>query len=116
MCQPAITTRQQPFALQCLNQHFKPVKDSVVANSGSYFDVQPHPYAQFNSGNKAYLLLIQNFSSRQHGLLLLSNNTKAGLSTISLPVFDRYDYELPQLQALGKDAFILPYSYKKSLV
>lgn len=97
-----------------LNERFKPVKDSVVANGGNVYDVQPRPYAQFALGQKAYLLLIENFSASKRGLLLLTGNEKSGLSSTSLPVFDRYEYMVPQVQGLN-DCFILPYVYKNEV-
>lgn len=97
-----------------LSEGLKTIKDSVVENRGSFYNVQPRPHAQFTLGKKAYLLLIENFSAKKHGLLLFTGNEAGGLSTISLPVFDRYEYMLPQVQAT-KDYFILPYSYKNEI-
>ncbi len=93
------------------NDQFKKIKDSVVANSGTFYDVQPRPYGQFVIDKKACLLLIENFSIRQHGLVLFSGDANGGLSAVSIPVYDRNDYIIEQVQAV-KNSFILPYTHK----
>jgi hypothetical protein len=106
----------QPTAIRftVLNENFKPVKDSLIANNKNVFDVQPRPYAQFVMNNKAYLILIQNFSSKHRGLLMVNATADGQLTTSDLRVFDRYNYLLPQLQAVG-NYFILPYTYKNDI-
>lgn len=100
--------------LTVINRDLTAMKDTVAENRGSFYEVQPRPYAQFVLGGKAYLLLIENFSTKKHGLVLFTNNDKGDLSTTSLPVFDRYDYMIPQVQAV-KNYFVLPYAYKNEI-
>lgn len=100
--------------LTVLNRDLTVMKDSVAENRGSFYEVQPRPFAQFTLGGKAYLLLIENFSIKKHGLVLFTDNGKGDLSTTSLPVFDRYDYMIPQVQAV-KNYFVLPYAYKNEI-
>ena len=100
--------------LAVLNPELTAVKDSVAENRGSFYDVQPQPHGKFTLGKKAYLLLIENFSTNKHGLLLFSGDEAGRLSTTSLPVYDRYDYLVPQVQAV-KDYFLVPYSHKNEI-
>ena len=85
--------------------------NSLVANSGSFIDLQPRPSAQFTINNIAYLLLIQNFSNKKRGLVMLNADKKGELVTTPVPVYDRYEYNVGLTQP-GNDYFILPYSHK----
>ena len=107
--------RNMPSAVHfaVVNNDFTGMKDSVAENRGSFYEVQPRPYGQFTLRKKAYLLMIENFSTKRHGLILFSGY-ETGLSTTNLPVFDRYDYMLPQVRA-EKNYFILPYAHKREI-
>jgi hypothetical protein len=113
----AILDSRSPTAVRftSLNDRLKLTKDSLVANDGSFYKVQPRPAARFEMNGKAYLVLIENFSTKQRGLLLAGNNNEGELTMTSLPVFDRYEYLLPQLQAVSNDYFLVPYTYKNEI-
>jgi hypothetical protein len=116
---PSFTTPEynQPTAIRftVLNENLKPVRDTLIPNSKTIFDVQPRPYAQFAMNNKSYLILIQNFSSKRRGLLMVNTVAGGGLTTSDIRVFDRYDYQLPQLQAVGNSYFIMPYTHRNEI-
>ena len=97
-----------------LNEQDKAIGDTVIENNGSYFDLQPRPNAQFTIDSTVYLLFLQNFSAKQKGLVMVHANRKGRVFTTPLPVFDRYEYLLPQTQAT-KDFFLVPYRYKREL-
>jgi hypothetical protein len=97
-----------------LNEKDMPVSDTVIENKGSYFDLQPRPHAQFTINKTACLLFLQNFSAKQKGLVLVNAGKSGRVRTTAIPVFDRYEYFIPQTQA-KKDYFILPYRNKKEM-
>ena len=103
----------QPTAVRftVLNEMSGKTKDTVVANSGSFYEVQPRPFAQFVFNKEAYLLLIQNFSHKKKGLLMMHAADNGELETTPLSVYDRYDYNIALAQQ-GTDYFILPYTHK----
>lgn len=106
----------QPSAVRftLLNKNFKPLKDSLVANGGSFYDIQPRPFAKFQVKGKAYLVLIENFSTKKRGLFMASNGANNELAMVSLPVYDRYEYLLPQLQPVA-NGFVVPYRDKSDM-
>jgi hypothetical protein len=95
-----------------MNQRFKMVRDSVVANDGNIYDVLPRPFGKFVMKGKAYLVLVQNFSPKKRGLLLISGGDGGSFLSQDIAVFDRYQYLLSQLQPVGDEYFILPYTHK----
>jgi hypothetical protein len=95
-----------------MNERFKMVRDSIVANDGNIYDVLPGPFGKFVMKGKAYLVLVQNFSPRKRGLVLLSGGDDGSFLSHDIPVFDRYQYLLSQLQPVGDEYFILPYTHK----
>jgi hypothetical protein len=92
-----------------LDRQFKIKRDSLVANNKNVIDVQPYPFAQFMLNDKEYLVMIQNFTMKRRGLLMITCNEKGYLSTIDIPVYDRYDYLLSQLRGVKGEYFILPF-------
>ena len=95
-----------------LNNQLKTIGDTVVANSGNTFDVLPRPFGRFVMNNKAYLVLVQNFTPKRRGLLLVSAGKDGKFQTEDISVYDRYEYQLSQLKAVGNEYFIVPYTYK----
>ena len=61
--------------------------------------------------NKAYLVLVQNFTPKRRGLLLVNGNN-GKFQTHDISVYDRYEYQLSQLKAVNNEYFIVPYTYK----
>ena len=110
---PYVLNYSQPTAvrLTVLNEKLSTTKDTLVENNNSFFDLQPRPSAQFTMNNEAYLVLIQNFSNKKRGLVMLNADKRGELVTTPLPVYDRYEYNIGLLQP-GNDYFILPYTHK----
>lgn len=106
----------QPPAVQLtlLNNRLKTTKDTLIANTGSDYGIQPRPYAQFVANNKAYLVLVENFTRNKQGLLLVTDNGGNGFATTGLAVYDRYQYLLPQLQGVA-GGFVVPYTHKNEI-
>lgn len=102
-------------ALTVLNDRFDVQKDSVVANKGTFYDLQPQPFAQLVLNRKPSLLFIENFTSKKRGLLLVTSGEQNDVSVRNVSVYDRYDYFLPLAQAVDDKSFLLPYTHKKEL-
>ena len=98
-----------------MNEKLKILQDSLVTNDGNVFDVIPRPFGKFTMKGKAYLVLVQNFSGRKRNLLIVSSGANGSFSTEDVPVYDRYQYLLSQLQAVEDKYFILPYIYKNEI-
>ncbi len=97
-----------------LNEKFHVLKDSLVANKTA-FDIEPRPSARFVLNNKAYLILVQHYTSKHKGLLMINEGVNSALEASDLRVYDQYDYELPLLQAVGNSYIIIPYTYKNEI-
>jgi len=98
-----------------LDDQFKIQKDSLVENNKKVIEIQPFPFARFRVNDKSYLVLIQNFTPKRRGLLMVSADSKDELSVTPLPVFDRYDYLLSQLQFAGENYFVVPFFTKNEV-
>jgi hypothetical protein len=98
-----------------LDENFKMVRDSTVPNSRKVSDLEPRPFSQFTMNNKAYLLMIQNFTSSRRGLLLVSRNENNQLATEDIPVFDRFEYLLSLFRTVNNRYVILPYTHKNDI-
>jgi hypothetical protein len=107
----------QPSAIRfsVLDDQFKFKSDSLVANNKKIIEVQPHPFAQFILNNKGYLILVQNFTRKQRGLLMVGSTAKGHFSTVPIPVYDRYNYLLTQLQLINNSYFIVPFVTKSEI-
>ena len=97
-----------------VDKDFKPRSDSMVANDKKLVEVQSSPFGRFSINNKNYLVLIQNFTAKRKGLMIVGSDINSQLSVTPLPVYDRYDFMLSQLQSFG-NFFIVPYSYKSEM-
>lgn len=108
---------RQPHAIRftILDDRFRAIKDSLVVNNGNVYNIQPQPFAQFELNDKAYLLLVENFSAKQRGLLLVHADDKNNLITTSIPVYARHEYLVTQLQTIRDEYFILPYTNKSEI-
>ena len=109
--------RNQPTGVRFtfLDKDFNIKKDSLVANSRNVMEIQPQPFGQFSSGDKAYVALIQNFTAKRRGIVLISSDENEDFLVKNLPVFDRYDYVLSQLQFVNNKYFIVPFFYKNEM-
>ena len=108
----SVSNKPTAIRLSLMNQKLTTVRDTLIENDGNIYDVLPRPFGRFIMKGKAYLVLIQNFSPRKRGLLLVSGNDKDGFRSQDIPVFDRFQYLLSHLQVVGNSYFIVPYSYK----
>ncbi|HEY6956335.1 MAG TPA: hypothetical protein VI385_13890 [Flavisolibacter sp.] len=97
-----------------MDTQFKTRADTLVANDKKVIEVQSYPFGQFTIGDRVYLVLTQNFTAKRKGLIIFSSDDNGKLAEKGLPVFDKYDYLLSQLQAFD-NSFIVPYSYKKEM-
>ena len=77
-------------------------------------EIQPGPFAQFMMNDKGYLVLIQNYTPKRKGLMLLTADDNQYFSVTPLPVYDRFDYLLHQLRSTEK-YFIIPYVAKNEM-
>jgi hypothetical protein len=97
-----------------VDKDFKQKSDSLVGNDKKLVEVQSLPFGQFCINNKSYLVLVQNLTSKRKGLLMLGSDNESQLSATPLPVFDRYDFLLSELQSFG-NYFIVPYCFKNEM-
>lgn len=106
----------QPTAVRftILDKEFKVVNDSLIANKKKIMEIQPGPFAQFMMNDKGYLVLIQNYTPKRKGLMLLTADDNQYFSVTPLPVYDRFDYLLHQLRSTEK-YFIIPYVAKNEM-
>ena len=111
------TDYRQPAGIRftLLNQYGGIITDSLVNNKQHALGIQARPFGQVTIKNKNYLVLIENFSAKHRGLIVITDNGKRKLLTTDIPVFDRYEYLLAQLQPVDNDYFILPYLYKREI-
>lgn len=100
--------------LTVVDSQFKTRSDSVVSNDKKMIELQSYPFGQFTIGKKVYLVLTQSFTAKRKGLIMFTSDDKGKLVDTGLPVFDKYDYVLPQLQACD-DYFVVPYSYRNEM-
>jgi hypothetical protein len=109
--------RSQPTGVRftLLNKSFTIKKDSLVKNNRKIMEIQPQPFSQFSIGDKAHVVLIQNFTAKRRGLVMITSDEKEDFLTQSLPVFDRYDYVLSQLQFVKDKYFIVPFLFKNEM-
>lgn len=108
----------QPGAVRfsVLNEKFEIINDSLVKNKNEKFiRVQAWPYAQFNMNNRAYLVLVQNFTPKTKGLLMVSSDDNGELSHTDIRIYDKYDFMLSKLKAVADEYFIVPYTYKNEI-
>jgi hypothetical protein len=59
--------------------------------------------------------LKQQFGSNRYGLLLINGNAEGELTATDIRVYDKYEYLLPQMQAVNNKYVLVPYTYKKEL-
>ncbi|HWI92946.1 MAG TPA: hypothetical protein VNT20_16830 [Flavisolibacter sp.] len=109
--------RGQPTGVRftLLNKSLSVKKDSLVANNKNVMEIQPQPFAQFSAGGKAYVALIQNFTAKRRGLVMITADDKEEFFVRNLPVFDRYDYVLSQLQFVNDKYFVVPFFFKNEM-
>lgn len=100
--------------LTLLDRQLELKTDSLIENNKKIIEVPPYPFGRFVIKDKGYLVLTQNFTVKKKGLLLLSPGNKE-LSVTPLPVYDRYDYLLSQLQFTGENYFIVPFVSKMEM-
>lgn len=107
---------RQPMGVRftVLNEQLKTKADSVAANDKKVVEIQSYPFGQFELNDKSCLVLVQNFTVKRKGLLMMSSNENNNLVATALPVFDKYDYLLSQLQ-FWDNYFIVPYSFKNEM-
>lgn len=105
--------QQTAVRFTLLNEQFAIKKDSLVANEKNHNDIQPYTLAQVTLQGRNCLVVLQNFSSKQKGLLLMYVNEKGELQHQDIAVFGRYDFRLSQTRAVDGQSFILPYVNKK---
>jgi hypothetical protein len=110
------TGRNRPTAIRftLLDKQFKLKEDSLVENDKKIIELPSYPFAQFRVGSKTYLVLNHNFTAKRKGLLLVTTDNNEKLYSISLPVYDRFDYLLNQLKSY-KNYFIIPYTSKNEM-
>jgi len=98
-----------------LDRQLQNIHDSVVRNDDKSVNVKPLPFGRFAIKNKAYLLLIQNYTNKKRGLLMVSGGgAQEGFEFQDIHVAERYEYLLLNLQSVN-DYFILPYTYKNEI-
>ena len=97
-----------------VDTQFKTCSDSLIANDKKIIEVQSYPFGQCSIRDKVYLVLTQNFTTKRKGLIMFTSDDKGKLVETGLPVFDKYDYVLPQLQGCD-DYFVVPYSYRNEM-
>ncbi|MGB8190371.1 MAG: hypothetical protein WCF67_00570 [Chitinophagaceae bacterium] len=98
-----------------LNEKFKIINDSLVADNRYVYDVSPSPFAQFSINNKSHLLLLQNFSENRRALLKVSITDNGEVTTQGIRVFEKYEYLLPQLQTVDNSYVIIPYTHRRQV-
>ncbi|MGZ8537806.1 MAG: hypothetical protein ACXWV9_06045, partial [Flavisolibacter sp.] len=86
----------------------------LVANKKIY-NVQPRPFARFILNHSAYLLLVQNLTSRQKALLLVNSDAKGAVYSTDVRIINKYDCLLPQLQVVDDESVIFPYLHKNEI-
>jgi hypothetical protein len=97
-----------------LNNQLEKTTDSITENKGRYYKLQPSPYANFIYKGTPYLLLVQGHSKKAKGLVLISPNNNNELETVSLRVYDKYNFALPLLQT-AENYFIVPFTDGKDM-
>lgn len=97
-----------------LNNQLEKTTDSITDNKGRYYKLQPSPYANFIYKGTPYLLLVQGHSKKAKGLVLISPNNNNELETVSLRVYDKYNFALPLLQT-AENYFIVPFTDGKEM-
>jgi hypothetical protein len=97
--------------ISLLNSRFRMVRDSFIINDDKY-PIIPDAYGNFKAGGINYLLMKQRLPSKSVGLLLVyPQNGK--LVTTDIPVYNRYEYLLPQVQETGDGSVLIPYVFKQ---
>ena len=89
-------------------------RDSVIKNDRNLAEVRPYPFAQLRVNDNGALVLIRNYSVRRKGLIIMCPEGQEHFSYTNVPVYDRYDYLLSQLQQVN-DYFIVPYMAKNEM-
>lgn len=97
-----------------LNNRLEKATDSIVENKGKYYKLQPSPYANFICRDIPYLLLVQGHSKKVKSLVLISPNERDELETVSLRVYDKYNFVLPLLKT-ADNYFIVPFIDDKEM-
>lgn len=115
-------TRSYPFInfrsavrLTTLNSRLERAKDSLVKNKGSYYQLHPSPYSQFVLHETPYLVLVQELVANKKGLIMIYPTENDKLGTVSLNVYNPYNFLLSLAQPGGDNYFIVPFTDKKEI-
>jgi hypothetical protein len=106
---------EHAIGFRVLNNKFAVLKDSVVTNNKNSYSIYPNRYRSVVLQNKSYLFLKQQFGSNRYGLLLINGNAEGELTATDIRVYDKYEYLLPQMQAVNNKYVLVPYTNKKEL-
>lgn len=112
---PASGPQNTSVRFTLLNEACQVEKDSVVENKKSFDFIEPYSFAELPLHGKSCLLLVQNFSARHRGLLLMYVDAEGQLRNQDIPVMSKYTYHLSLAKAVEGDAVIVPYTHKKEL-
>jgi len=109
------TSAPTAVRMTILNNRLEKEKDSLVKNNGNYYKIHPWPYAQFVMHNTSYLLLVQELVAKKKGLLLVYPNERGYFNTVSVRVYDKFNFMLSLLQSVGDNYFIVPFTNKNEM-
>ncbi|MGC4104289.1 hypothetical protein [Ferruginibacter sp.] len=98
--------------ISMLDKNLKLASDTLIKNNKDSYTLRPEDFTRFNCNGKDHLLIAQQFTGRNKGLLLISPNEMQQLSYDHLPVISRYNYLLSKAQLVPGKALLIPYLYK----
>ena len=97
-----------------VNNVFKNISDTLIRYRKRTF-IEVAQYSSFNTDNKNYLLLKEQFPSRGKGLVLINLNKQGAIVPSPLRLYERFHYSLPQLQSAGKGKVIMPFVFRSEV-
>ena len=98
-----------------LSKELKIISDTLVPNRKNSYNLKAGPFARFSANNKDYLLMIQEFSQRKQGLLMINANDAHHLLFTDIAVNDRNEYLLQKAKPIPQSGIVIPYTNKKEV-
>lgn len=93
-----------------IDDQFKEVSDSTFFNNINGGALMADGFGRFRRKNKSFLMMKQQLTARNIGLVLIGSNDRDEIEITEVPVYNRYNYILSQLQQVDNGSAIMPFT------
>lgn len=95
-----------------IDDQFKEISDSAFFSNINGGALIADGFGRFRWKNKSFLLMKQQLTARNIGLVLIGSNDLFEINVTEVPVYSRYDYLISQMQQVKDGGVIMPYMNK----